>query len=152
MNLQVLTGKVALVTGASRGIGRGIAHVLVENGVTVYITGREHKESNDYKNVMETAAELNKLGCGKCIGVFCDHKNDEDTKKVFDQIKKNEDKLDILVNNAFSMLDLKDELSEKMFWKKDASLMWDKTINVGLRSNYIASCMALELMMPKKKG
>lgn len=59
MSGLLLAGKVALVTGASRGIGRGIAYVLVENGATVYITGRPHSPGSKYKSVMDTAEEVN---------------------------------------------------------------------------------------------
>ncbi|KAF1741949.1 hypothetical protein MXB_611 [Myxobolus squamalis] len=127
MSQQILRGKVALITGGSRGIGKGIAQVLVKEGATVYIT------------VMQTADELNSMNKGKCIGVFCDHKFDSETQSVFDMIEINEKKIDILVNNVFGGLD-------------DFVTVWEKTIDVGLRSAYIASCMALKMMIPLKSG
>uniref|UniRef100_A0A6B2G2Q5 Dehydrogenase/reductase SDR family member 1 (Trinotate prediction) n=1 Tax=Myxobolus squamalis TaxID=59785 RepID=A0A6B2G2Q5_MYXSQ len=89
---------------------------------------------------------------GKCIGVFCDHKIDSETQSVFDMIERNEGKIDILVNNAFSGLDLKRNFSTTAFWEQDFVTVWEKTIDVGLRSAYIASCMALKMMVPHKSG
>lgn len=103
-----LKGKVTLVTGASRGIGRGIALQLGKAGATVYITGRkpEHYDDNTKKfktnHLQDTADEITKNG-GKGIAVFCDHSNPDEIKNLFKQIE-NEQKgqLDILVNNAYA--------------------------------------------------
>ncbi|KAF0986665.1 hypothetical protein HZS_6489 [Henneguya salminicola] len=115
--IKNLKGKVALITGASRGIGKGIAQVLVEAGATVYITGRLHSGQHEYKSVIEIAEELNSLNIGKCVGLICDHKIDEQTQNVFDKIKENENSLDILVNNAFGGLDAREEFSKNEFWE-----------------------------------
>ncbi|KII68228.1 Dehydrogenase/reductase SDR family member 1 [Thelohanellus kitauei] len=101
-----LIGQVAIVTGASRGIGRGIAKVLVDEGARVYITGRNKQFSEDFPTVMETAEQLNKLGSGTCIGVYCDHSDDTQTSSLFQMIEEKEGRLDILVNNAFSSFDV----------------------------------------------
>jgi NAD(P)-dependent dehydrogenase (short-subunit alcohol dehydrogenase family) len=148
-----LAGKVALVTGASRGIGRGIALVLAEQGATVYVTGRTVKEGDYYLpgTVGSTAAECTERGKGsggKGIAAACDHSDDAAVAALFERIDKEQGRLDILVNNAFSLSD--DLLEPKGFWEKPLSNleMWD----VGVKSNYVAAWHAAKLMTKNKSG
>jgi NAD(P)-dependent dehydrogenase (short-subunit alcohol dehydrogenase family) len=148
-----LTGKVAVVTGSSRGIGRGIALVLAERGATVYVTGRTVNAGDYYLpgTVGETAAECTERGKengGKGIAVACDHGDDAQVAALFERVKAESGRLDILVNNAFSLSD--DLLEPKGFWEKPLSNleMWD----VGVRSNYIAAWHAAQIMVPQKSG
>jgi NAD(P)-dependent dehydrogenase (short-subunit alcohol dehydrogenase family) len=144
-----LTGKVAVVTGASRGIGKGIAMVLAGEGATVYVTGRTVSEGSYYLpgTVGETAAECTERG-GKGIAVQVDHADDEQVAALFERVRKDEGRLDILVNNAFSLSD--DLLEPKPFWEKPLSNleMWD----VGVKSNYVAAWHAAKIMAPQKSG
>ncbi len=144
-----LTGKVAVVTGASRGIGKGIALALGAAGATVYVTGRT-VTAGEYPlpgTVGETAAEVTTRG-GKGIAVQVDHGNDEQVAALFDQVKREQGRLDILVNNAFS---LPDDLTEaKGFWQKPLS-NWEM-IDVGVRSNFVAAWHAAQIMVPQKSG
>ena len=148
-----LTGKVAVVTGSSRGIGRGIALVLAEQGVTVYVTGRTVNPGDYYLpgTVGETAAECSTRGeasGGKGIAVACDHGDDAQVAALFAQVAREQGRLDILVNNAFTLSD--DLLEKKGFWEKPLSNleMWD----VGVRSNYVAAWHAAKIMVPGKSG
>ncbi|KPH66076.1 SDR family NAD(P)-dependent oxidoreductase [Novosphingobium sp. ST904] len=148
-----LTGKVALVTGASRGIGKGIALVLAEQGATVYVTGRTVREGDYYLpgTVGGTAAECDargKASGGRGIAVACDHGDDAAVAALFERIGAEQGRLDILVNNAFSLSD--DLLEPKGFWEKPLSNleMWD----VGVKSNYVAAWHAAGLMVPQKSG
>ena len=148
-----LAGKVAVVTGASRGIGRGIALVLAEQGATVYVTGRTVTPGTYYLpgTVGETAAQCTERGKesgGKGIAVACDHGNDEQVAALFDQVKREQGKLDILVNNAFTLSD--DLIEPKKFWEKPLSNleMWQ----VGVRSSFVAAWHAAPLMVPNKSG
>jgi NAD(P)-dependent dehydrogenase (short-subunit alcohol dehydrogenase family) len=149
-----LAGKVALVTGASRGIGRGVALVLAEQGATVYVTGRTVSPGQYYLpgTVGETAAECSERGKdvgGSGIAVACDHGDDAAVAALFERISAEQDgRLDILVNNAFTLSD--DLLEQKGFWDKPLSNleMWD----VGVRSNYVAAWHAARLMVPRKSG
>ena len=148
-----LAGKVAVVTGASRGIGRGIALVLAEQGACVYITGRTVNEGDYYLpgTVGQTAAECNERGAasgGKGIAVACDHGDDAAVAALFEQVSVEQGRLDILVNNAFTISD--DLLDGKGFWDKPLSNleMWD----VGVRSNYVAAWHAAKIMVPQASG
>src|SRR3954470_4191183 len=99
-----LKGRVALVTGASRGVGKGVALGLGEAGATVYVTGRSTKEKQDAGKlggtVMATAQAVTAIG-GHGIAIQCDHINDEETQAVFEKVEQNSGQLDILVNNAW---------------------------------------------------
>ncbi|MFM5930251.1 MAG: SDR family NAD(P)-dependent oxidoreductase [Novosphingobium sp.] len=148
-----LAGKVALVTGASRGIGKGIALVLAEQGARVYITGRTVKEGDYYLpgTVGGTAAECDargKASGGSGVAVACDHGDDAAVAALFDRIARDEGRLDILVNNAFNLSD--DLLEPKGFWEKPLSNleMWD----VGVKSNYVAAWHAAKIMAPQGSG
>ena len=148
-----LAGKVALVTGSSRGMGKGIALVLAEQGATVYVTGRTVREGDYYLpgTVGSTAAECDARGResgGKGLAVACDHGDDAAVAQLFEQIKREQGRLDILVNNAFTLSD--DLLEPKGFWEKPLSNleMWD----VGVKSNYVAAWHAAQIMVPQKSG
>ncbi|WP_404477075.1 SDR family NAD(P)-dependent oxidoreductase [Novosphingobium sp. BL-52-GroH] len=148
-----LAGKVALVTGASRGIGKGIALVLAEQGATVYVTGRTVKEGDYYLpgTIGSTAAECDERGRdsgGRGVAVACDHGDDAAVETLFARIAGEAGRLDILVNNAFTLSD--DLLEAKGFWEKPLSNleMWD----VGVKSNYVAAWHAAKIMAPQKSG
>jgi NAD(P)-dependent dehydrogenase (short-subunit alcohol dehydrogenase family) len=144
-----LSGKVAVVTGSSRGIGRGIASVLAEQGATVYVTGRTAEKGSYYLpgTVGETAEECNRRG-GKGIAVQVDHAQDEQVAALFDRVRREQGRLDVLVNNAFQLSD--DLLEPKGFWDKPLSNleMWE----VGVKSSYIAAWHAAKIMVPQKSG
>ena len=93
-NLFNVKGKVALVTGGSRGIGKMIATGLVQNGVKVYISARNKSECD------KTAEELTKMGPGSCISVPADMQRLDSVKRLVEEVSKNEKALHILVNNA----------------------------------------------------
>lgn len=154
MNAAPLAGKVALVTGSSRGIGRGIALALAEQGATVYVTGRTVNPGDYYLpgTVGETAAECTARGAasgGKGIAAACDHGDDAAVARLFERIADEQGgRLDILVNNAFLLSD--DLMDGKPFFEKPLSNleMWD----VGVKSNYVAAWHAAKLMVPRRSG
>jgi dehydrogenase/reductase SDR family protein 1 len=156
--MKSLNGNVALVTGASRGIGKGIALGLGEAGATVYITGRtveEGKAAVDLPGtIYQTAEELSKQG-GKCIPVRCDHSNDEEVKSVFEKIQTEQGRLDILVNNVWGgyehFNDGTEFWKEKGFWTAPLS-RWDKSFQAGVRAHYVASVLAAPMMIQQQSG
>ena len=86
-----LTNKIALVTGASRGIGKGIAQALSKAGAAVYITGRTVGENTSPAklsgSITQTAAEINATG-GRCVPIQCDHTDDDQVAMVFNRIQQ----------------------------------------------------------------
>jgi len=143
-----LTGKICLVTGASRGIGRGVALQLVSHGATCYITGR------DLQTLKLVKDEVKSRGLtGKLIIVECDHSSDENVERLFKQIAEEQNnQLDLLVNNAFSGVQFIADNDTLYFWDQDPTDGWDKLNRVGLRSNYICAVHAARLMVPHRKG
>ena len=130
-----LAGKISLVTGASKGIGKGIACQLGQAGSTVYITGRS------VNKLVECAEVIQKHG-GKAISVPTDHSNDVSVKQLFEQIKSEQGKLDILVNNAYAGVDMIFSNARKKFHEMDPVLAWDKINGVGLRNHYLCTTYA----------
>ena len=155
--MESLKGKVALVTGASRGVGKGIALGLAEFGATVYVTGRTENgemlpEFLRETSILDTAKEVTRLG-GIAIAQRCDHSNDREVEEVFKRIIKEQGKLDILVNNAWGggIHAIRDYFFNTPFWKQPISL-WDDNYIVGVRSNYVASKFAAQIMSQRKRG
>jgi NAD(P)-dependent dehydrogenase (short-subunit alcohol dehydrogenase family) len=144
-----LSGKVAVVTGASRGIGRGIALALGGEGATVYVTGRTVEAGLHPLpgTVGETAAEVERRG-GRGIAVQVDHARDDQVEALFDQVAREQGRLDILVNNAFALPD--DLTNPEPFWDKPLS-NWEM-IDVGVRSNFVAAWHAARIMVPQGSG
>lgn len=143
------SGPVALVTGASRGAGAGIAHALGSHGCTVYVTGRTEKpgEAALTGTIGETAQRVTEAG-GTGIAVRVDHGDDEQVKALFERIRQEQGRLDILVNNAAIIRD--EMMGRTKFWDEPLNVI--DTLNVGLRSSYVATVYAAPLMLPQHKG
>ncbi len=140
---------VAIVTGASRGAGRGIAIGLGAHGCTVYVTGRSQQVSDHVLpgTIYETAEAVTAAG-GTGIAVKVDHGNDDEVEELFRQVMRDQGKIDILVNNAAAIYD---ELTTPgRFWEKPLKLA--DIINVGIRSSYVASWHAAPVMVGQGSG
>jgi len=140
---------VAIVTGSSRGAGRGIAIALGAHGCTVYVTGRT-RHSGDAPlpgTIYETADAVTAAG-GKGIPLCIDHANDAEVKSLFDQVISEQGQLDILVNNAFAAHDAM--VTPGNFWDKPLDLvdMWQ----VGLRGSYVCAYYAAQIFAKQKHG
>jgi len=144
--MRGLEGKVCLVTGAARGIGRGIALQLGETGATVYITGRTES------NLNECAAEIKARG-GKPITVKMDHGNDDEVESLFSRIKSEQNgRLDVLVNNAYAGVNTIFTSTGKKFYETEPVATWDAINGVGLRGHYICATLASRIMVEQKEG
>ncbi|MGH0175217.1 UNVERIFIED_CONTAM: hypothetical protein FKN15_069392 [Acipenser sinensis] len=143
--MGALSGWVCLVTGASRGIGKGIAVQLGEAGATVYITGRNSL------TLGETAGEVEARG-GACVPVTCDSSKDDEIRSLFERIgREQKGRLDILVNNAYGGVQTFFDYLGKTFWEMPPSV-WDDMNNVGLRGHYICSVYAARMMVQAGRG
>jgi dehydrogenase/reductase SDR family member 1 len=146
-----LEGKIAVVTGASRGIGRGTALALAEQGATVYVTGRTMgtaSDSNDVLTVDATARCVTAAG-GQGIPVQVDHGDDAQIAALFEQVKATHGRLDILVNNVYKIPD--PPAWGGGFWDHPISI-WDDQVGIGLRSHYVASWHAAPLLFASGPG
>ncbi|CAD6196001.1 unnamed protein product [Caenorhabditis auriculariae] len=152
---MALAGRIAVVTGASRGIGKGIALQLGEAGATVYVTGRKPESSDNtskgLSGLQETAKEITERG-GKGIAVYVDHGDMEAVRELFEQIdRENNGQLDILVNNAYQAVTAIMESSGIPFYEQDP-YFWDTVNNVGLRNHYFCSVYGAKLMVKQRSG
>ena len=135
-----LHGQVALVTGGSRGIGRGVASELARQGAKVFVTGR-------------TESDLATIGEG-AIGIRCDHTVDSDVEAAFARIAQDE-VIDILVNNVWGgyerMVDNGEFTWMKPFWQQPL-WRWDAMFGAGVRAHYQASQLAAPGMVARRRG
>lgn len=156
-----LSDLISLVTGASYGLGRGIAEVLGECGATVYVTGRstrrrksrpkhwpEHDEGHPW--TIEETAELVRSNGGRAVAVRCDHRVDRDVEKLFDRIERSEGRLDLLVNNVWGWGGQNVDLMRPT-WETPVSI-WDEMFGTGLRGHFTSSRSAIPLMLRQEKG
>src|SRR5881296_74366 len=139
-DLPSLRGKIALVTGGSRGVGKGIALALAESGATVYVTGRTVDQTD--------------FG-GACLAVSCDHTDDRQVEAVFDRIAAEQGRLDLLVNNVWGGYERMVEDGEFTwalpFWRQPR-WRWDSMFSAGVRAHYVASCLAARRMVEQRSG
>ena len=149
-----MSASVALVTGATRGAGKGIAIGLASKGMTVYVTGRsKSKATATLKGEVlrgtldDTVVAIDSAG-GKGIGIVCDHADDAATRAVIEQIETEQGRLDILVNNAAAIHD--NLIDPGGFWEKPLELV--DILEVGLRSSYVASYYAAPIMIRQGSG
>jgi NAD(P)-dependent dehydrogenase (short-subunit alcohol dehydrogenase family) len=141
-----LAGKVAVVTGSSRGIGRGAAVALGELGATVYVTGRTTGEGE--LTIDRTAALVDEAG-GHGIPVRTDHGVDAEIEALFARVAADEGHLDILVNNVYKIPD--PPAWGGGFWQHPISI-WDDQVGIGLRAHYVASWHAAPLLLAAGPG
>jgi NAD(P)-dependent dehydrogenase (short-subunit alcohol dehydrogenase family) len=141
--------RVAIVTGASRGAGKGIATALGSHGCIVYVTGRSQQEGDASMpgTIYATADAVTKAG-GKGVAVRCDHADDTQVKALIEQVMREQGRIDILVNNACAIHDRLPAPGN--FWEKPLEI--GDMINVGVRSGFAASWFAAPIMVNQGSG
>ena len=136
-----LDGRVAVVTGGTKGVGRGIARELSANGVRVFITGRsaaEHERTDE-----------------RTTGIRCDHRIDSQVEDAFRSIISESKTIDILVNNVWGGYDqmMEDGIFTwpKPFWEQPL-WRWDAMFSAGVRAHYHAAQLAAPAMIAQRRG
>src|SRR3954453_7327931 len=149
-----LRGRVAVVTGGSRGVGKGIALALGEAGATVYVTGRSHAGGTPEGlagTVGDTAAEITRRG-GQGVAVHCDHAADAEVEALFARVEQEQGRIDVLVNNAWGGYEQFDwSRFGDPFWEQPMRL-WSGMFESGLRAHLAATRLAVPLMLPGRGG
>jgi NAD(P)-dependent dehydrogenase (short-subunit alcohol dehydrogenase family) len=161
-----LRGAVAMVTGASRGVGRGVALVLAECGATVYVTGRSPSGgaakqvfmwTGEVKAISETLEETAALATergaprgGRAVALYVDHTRDDEVEGLFAQVERECGRLDVLVNNVWGGYENMEAFG-RPFWEQPA-WRWDAMLDAGARAHFIASRLAVPLMLPRRRG
>ncbi len=144
--MSALAGKITVVTGASRGVGKGIARALGERGATVYVTGRT---SGAGERTIEETARLVKEAGGEGRPVQCDHGDDAQIAALFERIREEAGRIDVLVNNVYKVPD--PPAWGGGFWDHPLQI-WDDQVGIGLRAHYVASWHAAPLLFESGPG
>ena len=162
---QSLKGCVAVVTGASRGAGRGVALELGAAGATVYVTGRSTRAApaQGYGDILAlshldalpgsidaTAEEVTRLG-GRGVAVRCDHTRDEEVAALFARVRAEAGRLDVLVNNAWGGHECFTGVFDAPFWERPLG-EWDAMLDRGVRNHWLASRHAAPLLVAQRRG
>jgi NAD(P)-dependent dehydrogenase (short-subunit alcohol dehydrogenase family) len=164
-SLPSLAGRVALVTGASRGAGRGIAAELGAAGATVYVTGRSTRAqpAAGYERLLalsslgampgciEDTADLVTREGGRGIAVRCDHARDDEVDALFARVQAEQGRLDLLVNNAWGGHESFDGVFEAPFWQHPLA-HWDSMMDRGVRNHLLAARAAAPMLMRQGHG
>jgi dehydrogenase/reductase SDR family member 1 len=136
----MLQEQVAIVTGGSRGVGKGIAQELRASGATVYVTGRTFGPD---------------ASADGCIPVVCDHRDDRQVQALFDRVRADHDRVDVLVNNVWGGYERMVENGAFTwalpFWQQPL-WRWDAMFEAGARAHYVAASMAARTMVERRRG
>lgn len=163
--MQPLKECIAVVTGASRGAGRGIAVELGAAGATVYVTGRSTRAepARRYGQILalsgmdrlpgsieDTAEEVTRAG-GRGIAVRCDHTQEDEVAALFRRVQQEQGRLDLLVNNAWGGHESFDGVFEAPFWQHPMA-HWDSMFDRGVRNHLLASRAAAPMLVARRRG
>ena len=143
---------VAVVTGGTRGVGKGVADALAEAGARVYVTGRSVTERDDVASNPESSVRAHGAGY---LSIRCDHTNDADTSRVFEYVVDREQRIDVLVNAAWTGYERMVEDGQFTwslpFWQQPA-WRWQAMFDGGVRAAFVCSSHAARHMCARKSG
>ena len=143
-----LAGKVALVTGASKNIGKGMALEVAASGACTYVTARTSEDRpGQLASLDRTVAEIEAAG-GTAVAVACDHTDDAQVEAVFRRIATEQGRLDLVVNVASP--DFSDMVGVA-FWDLPFDTI-SRCLDVGPRSNFVTTALAARMMIPQRSG
>ena len=146
--MGALDGRVALVTGASKNIGKGIALEVAASGALTYVTARSLADvPGQLASLQRTVAEIEALG-GKAVAVACDHTDDAQVEAVFQRIREEQGRLDLVVNVASPDFS---EMVGVPFWEIPFRHITN-CLEIGPRSDYVTTALAARLMIPQRSG
>jgi NAD(P)-dependent dehydrogenase (short-subunit alcohol dehydrogenase family) len=147
-----LSDRVAVVTGASRGVGKGIALVLGECGATVFVTGRSSRAAGAHERTVEDTADEIEARGGRGVPVVTDHTDDAQVAALFDRVRREAGRLDLLVANAWGGYENYDyRLFGLPFWEQPID-RFDTMVRAGLRSHLTAARAAAPLLLDQGSG
>ena len=148
-----LSETVALVTGASRGVGRGIAHELGVGGATVYVTGRSTSDdrTDGLPGTVDGTADLVSEAGGEGVAVVCDHTDDAAVEALFERIEGERGRLDLLVNGVWGGYEGYDDTFDAPFWEQPRE-RFDAMFDAGVRAAYVASQLAAPLLFESDRA
>jgi NAD(P)-dependent dehydrogenase (short-subunit alcohol dehydrogenase family) len=152
-----LDGRIALVTGASRGAGRGIAISLGAEGATVYVTGRtarNRQATSEFSHTVEDTADEVTAGGGLGIAITCDHTQDNEVRTLFDNIRSQSGRLDVIVANAWGGYMPYDEHNDWFSrpFEEQSMERWDGMFTSGLRSHMSTCLYGIPLLREAEYG
>ncbi|HEX9760795.1 MAG TPA: SDR family NAD(P)-dependent oxidoreductase [Candidatus Acidoferrales bacterium] len=152
-----LRGRVAIVAGASRGAGRGIALALGDTGATVYVTGRTTRRGRRPPDgiggtIDDTAAEVTRRG-GRGIAVRVDHAVESEVEDLYQRVRREQGRLDIVANAVWGGSGFLHEphWQKRPFWEL-RSAGWQETMMAGAYAAYLNTIHAARLMAPRRRG